>query len=83
MEGMWEATATTLCHSFMRNTDRANAFSKQSRYETAIERSLRGAHHKLQRLWATRQAEGNVPPPVAAEVEVSGISAKSSENGLV
>ena len=79
MEGMWEATATALGHAFVRNTDRVNAFSKQSRYETAIERNLRGALHELQRL----QAEANVSPPVAAEVEVSGIPAKTSENGLV
>jgi hypothetical protein len=51
---MWEATATTLGHSFVRNTDRVNAFSKQSRYETAVERSLRGALHELQRLQAAR-----------------------------
>ncbi len=83
MEGMWEANATTLGHAFMRNTNRVNAFSKQSRYETAIERSLRGALYELQRLQAARQGEGNVSPPVAAEVEVTGIPAKTSENRLV
>jgi len=34
--------------------------------------------HELQRLQAARRTEGNVPPPVALDVNVSGVS----EEGL-
>jgi hypothetical protein len=60
--------------SFIRDANGANAFSKLSRYETAIERSLYKALHELQRSQAARHAEGNVPPPVAVDVDVSGVS---------
>ena len=60
--------------SFIRDANSANAFSKLSRYETTIERSLYKALHELQRLQAARRAEGSVPPPVAIDVDVSGIS---------
>jgi hypothetical protein len=60
--------------SFIRDANTANAFSKLSRYETAIERSLYKALHELQRLQAARRAEGNVSPPVALDVHVSGPS---------
>jgi hypothetical protein len=60
--------------SFIRDANNANAFSKLSRYETTIERSLYKALHELQRLQAARRAEGNVQPPVAVDVDVSGIS---------
>ena len=59
--------------SFLRDSAQANAFSKLSRYETTIERSLYKALHELQRLQATRRAEGNAPAPVAVDVEVSGV----------
>jgi hypothetical protein len=52
----------TLGRSFIRDADKANAFSKLSRYETTIERSLYKALHELQRLQAARRAEGDVPP---------------------
>ena len=52
----------------------ANAFSKLSRYETAIERSLYKALHELQRLQAARRAEEDVTPPLAVDVDVSGVS---------
>jgi hypothetical protein len=52
----------------------ANAFSKLSRYESAIERSLYKALHELQRLQAARRADGNATPPVAIDVDVSGVS---------
>jgi hypothetical protein len=74
MEGMQEANTTTLGHAFVEDAIETNAFSKLSRYETAIERSLLKALHELQRLQAARQAEGTLPPPVAVDVEVSGIS---------
>ena len=60
--------------SFIRDANTANAFTKLSRYETAIERSLYKALHELQRLQAARRAEGNVSPPVALDVHVSGPS---------
>jgi hypothetical protein len=55
--------ATMLGLSFIRDANGANAFSKLSRYETAIERSLYKALHELQRLQAARRAEDNVSPP--------------------
>ena len=69
--------------TFTRDANEANAFSKLSRYETALERSLYRALHELQRLQAARRAEGSVSPPVAVDVEVSGISREDLENGFV
>jgi hypothetical protein len=60
--------------SFIRDANSSNAFSKLSRYETAIERSLYKALHELQRLQAARRAEDNVSPPLAVDVDVSGVS---------
>jgi hypothetical protein len=68
-----EANTTTLGHAFVKDTNESNAFSKLSRYETAIERSLFKALHELQRLQAARHAEGNVQPPVAVDMDVSGV----------
>ena len=45
-----------LGRTFARDADNANAFSKLSRYETAIERGLYRALHDLQRLQAARGA---------------------------
>jgi hypothetical protein len=64
----------TLGRTFIRDADSANAFSKLSRYETAIERGLYKALHELQRLQAVRRADGSAPPPVAIDVDVSGVS---------
>ena len=59
--------------SFIRDANGANAFSKLSRYETTIERSIYKALHELLRLQvARRHTEGHVPPPTA--LDVSGIS---------
>jgi hypothetical protein len=69
----YEETAT-LGQTFIRDADGANALSKLSRYETARERSLYRALHELQRLQAARRAEGSVTPPVAVDVDVSGVS---------
>ena len=60
--------------AFMQDSHHANAFSKLSRYETPIERSLYKALHELQRLQADRRAEGSVPPPAALDIDVSGVS---------
>lgn len=73
MEARRNAETTTLGRTFIRDADKTNAFSKLSRYETAIERSLYKALHELQRLQAARRANGSVPP-VAVDVDVSGIS---------
>jgi len=69
-----EDETATLGRTFARDADRANAFSKLSRYETAIERQLCRALHELERRQAARRADGNAPPPVAIDVDVSGVS---------
>jgi len=69
-----DAETATLGRTFIRDADQANAFSKLSRYETTIERSLYKALHELQRLQAARRhIEGNVPPPIVIDVDVSGV----------
>ena len=73
MESMRDAETATLGKTFIRDAERVNAFSKLSRYETAIERSLYKALHELQRLQAGRNAEGNVLAPAVVDVEVSGV----------
>jgi hypothetical protein len=74
MKAKQDADTTMLGRTFIRDAEGVNAFSKLSRYETAIERSFSKALHELQRLQAARRAEGNVPPPVAVDVDVSGVS---------
>jgi hypothetical protein len=74
MEAVRDGETATLGQTFIRDADKANAFSKLSRYETAIERSLYKALHELQRLQAARRAEGNVQTPIAVDVDVSGVS---------
>jgi hypothetical protein len=74
MEAMQDAETATLGQTFIRDASKANAFSKLSRYETTLERSLFKALHELQRLQAARGAGGNVSPPVAVDVDVSGVS---------
>jgi hypothetical protein len=61
-----------LGRTFIRDASEANAFSKLSRYETAIERSLYKALHELQRLQVARRANGSVTPPVALDVNITG-----------
>jgi hypothetical protein len=78
MEAMQDAETATLGRTFIRDADGANAFSKLSRYETVIERSLSKALHELQRLQAARRAEGNVVLPVAVDMDISGISRDES-----
>ncbi len=75
MKAKQDAETATLGRTFVWDADHANAFSKLSRYEAAIERSLYKALHELQRLQAARRhTEGNVPPPIAIDVDVSGVS---------
>ncbi|HEX2097775.1 MAG TPA: hypothetical protein VHF46_01790 [Rubrobacteraceae bacterium] len=68
------AETATLGRTFIRDADTANAFSKLSRYETGIEQRFYKAWHELQRLQAARRTEGNVPLPVAVDVDVTGVS---------
>src|SRR5215203_1008211 len=68
-----DAETATLGRTFVRDADKTNAFSKLSRYETTIERALYRALHELQRLQAARTAAVSVSPPLAVDVDVSGI----------
>lgn len=70
MEALQETETASLGRTFVRDADKGNAFSKLSRYETAIERSLYRALHELQRLQAARHADDKVTPPAAMEVDV-------------
>ena len=67
--------ATMLGQSFIRDANGANAFSKLSRYEIPIERSFYRALHELEGVQAARRGEGEVSPPGAVDVDVSGVSA--------
>ena len=69
-----DSESATLGRTFIRDANKANAFSKLSHYETTIERSLFKALHELQRLQAARGTGGNVTPPVAVDVDISGVS---------
>jgi hypothetical protein len=73
-----ENETITLGRTFTRDADGANAFSKLSRYETAILRALYRALHELER----RQG-GAVAPPHVVDVEVSGIPDGGSVSGFV
>ena len=66
--------ASALGLSFIRDGNGANAFSKLSRYEAGIERSLYKALHELQRLQAARHTKSSVSPPAAIDVHVTGVS---------
>ena len=54
MKANQDADTATLGRTFMRDANQANAFSKLSRYETAIWRTLYKALYELQHLQATR-----------------------------
>lgn len=73
MKAERDARTATLGRTFIRDTEGADAFSKLSRYETAIERGLYRALHELQRQQAARRAQSDVAPPVAVDVDVSGL----------
>jgi hypothetical protein len=77
MRSEQEAETATLGRTFARVANGANTFSKLSRYETTIERGLYKALHELQRLQAARGAGNGSPPPVAVDVDVSGVSGES------
>src|SRR5918994_2985270 len=73
MKAKQDAETATLGRTFIRDADQANAFSKLSRYETAIWRGFYGALHGLPRPQAPRHAHGDVLPPIALDVDVSGV----------
>ena len=74
MRSEQRAEIATLGRTFARDATGVNAFSKLSRDETTIERGLYKALHELQRLQASRGAGSGTPPPVAVDVDVSGVS---------
>lgn len=55
---------------FIQDCHGSQSFLKLSRYEVAIERSLFRALHELERL-QTRRSGGDVPPPIALDVDVT------------
>ena len=67
-----EDETATLGRTFARDADRANAFSKLSRYETSIERQIYRALHELERRQAARSGAA-VTPAQVVDVDVSGI----------
>ena len=62
--------ATATGAGFIDDATGANAITKLSRYEAAIERSLYRAMHELQRLQTARLIPGNTPAPLAIDVTV-------------
>jgi hypothetical protein len=69
LRNLQEDGIATFGPPFVRDASGSDAFSKLSRYETTIDRSLHRALHELQRLQAARNGM-NVPPPIAVDVEV-------------
>jgi hypothetical protein len=70
MRSEQEDETATLGRTFARDADQANAFSKLSRYETAIKRQLYWALHELEHRQAARRGAA-VTPPQVLDVEVS------------
>jgi hypothetical protein len=73
LEAIRDSETGMLGQSFIQDANKANAFSKLSRYETTLERSLFRALHELQRLQAARNVGSSVSPPAAIDVDVSGV----------
>jgi hypothetical protein len=71
-ESEQESDTATLGEAFVRDSREENALSKLMRYETSIEHSLYKALHELERRQAAQQGQ-QVPPPLALDVDVSGI----------
>ncbi len=63
--------SNSLGAAFIFDAENGGAFSKLSRYEAAIERSLYRALHELQRVQAARQ-DGHAPASIAVDVTVDG-----------
>jgi hypothetical protein len=71
MRALGQEPTATLGFTFIRGSSGVDAFSKLSRYETAIERRYFRALHELQRLQHARLG-GYVPPPLAVDHTVTG-----------
>jgi len=71
MARLRQEESLALSVAFKQDADNAGAFSKLSRYEAAIERSLYRAIHELQRIQAAR-GNGQQPPSIAVDVTVDG-----------
>jgi trehalose utilization protein len=56
--------------AFIHSAGHSDAFSRLSRYETALDRALYRAVHELERLQAARRGQP-VAPPLAVDVNVS------------
>jgi hypothetical protein len=65
--------------SFIRDFNGANAFSKLSRYEMTIVRSLYKALHELQCLQTARHAESDIPPPATLDANTTRSLEKGPE----
>ena len=72
MRSKQEDESATLGRTFARDADRTNAFTKLSRYETAIERQLYRALHELERRQAAKRGAA-VTAPQILDVDVSGV----------
>jgi len=79
MRTLREESTATLGLTFIQGSSGVDAFSKLSRYEAGIERSYYRALHELQRL-QHRRLGGDVPPPLALDVTVSGGSRDEAGN---
>ena len=64
---MEKSEVSTIGLAFVRDAEKTNAFSKLSRYESTIERSMYRALHELQGIQAARK-EGSTSEPVALDV---------------
>jgi hypothetical protein len=73
LEAARDSETATLGRTFVRDAHKANAFSKFSRYETAIERQIYRALHELERRQAARGGAALTPPQVL-DVDVSVIA---------
>ncbi|MBM3502114.1 MAG: hypothetical protein FJX74_25970 [Armatimonadetes bacterium] len=61
-----DAEETTLGSALVRDAASANAFSKLSRYEAGLERSMYRALRELERLQGSRRAPSNSRPTAPA-----------------
>lgn len=74
VERMFEDLATSEAeHAGQAFTGRRDTFAVLSRYEVALERSLYGALHELQRLQAARRSGAPAPAPAVVDVELHGL----------
>ncbi len=73
-----DGTVASVGLVFIRDATGPDAFSKLSRYEARVERSLYRALHELERLQHARRG-GAVPPPLAVDLDVSGLAGDVGE----